>query len=172
MLPTISPRRAYEMMKNGEAHLIDVRESSEYAENFIPEARLVPLSIARLYPLKDSDASEKPLIFFCRSGRRTDKAAEMLSALAGDTQAWQMEGGLSGWQKEGLPVRHEKAPFPLFRQIQIGAGALVLLGILGSWVWHPMFWLSAFVGAGLLFAGITGFCGLGLLLARMPWNRS
>ena len=75
------------------------------------------------------------------------------------------------WQKEGLPVCHEKAPFPLFRQIQIGAGALVLLGILGSYVWHPMFWLSAFVGAGLVFAGITGFCGLGLLLARMPWNK-
>ena len=59
----------------------------------------------------------------------------------------------------------------LFRQIQIGAGALVLLGILGSWAWHPMFWLSVFVGAGLVFAGVTGFCGLGLLLARMPWNK-
>ena len=172
MLPTISPRKAYEMMQNGEVHLIDVRESSEYAENFIPEARLVPLSIAKLYPLKDGDAPEKPLIFFCRSGRRTEKAADMLRSLAGDTQAWQMEGGLSGWQKEGLPVRHEKAPFPLFRQIQIGAGALVLLGILGSWAWHPMFWLSVFVGAGLVFAGVTGFCGLGLLLARMPWNRN
>ena len=171
MLPTISPRRAFEMLKNGEARLIDIRESAEYAENFIPEARLVPLSIAKMYPLKDADAPDKPIIFFCRSGNRTDKASALLSSLAGDTMAWQMEGGLSGWQKEGLPVQHEKAPFPLFRQIQIGAGALVLLGILGSYVWHPMFWLSAFVGAGLLFAGLTGFCGLGLLLAKMPWNR-
>lgn len=171
MLPTISPRTAFEMLKNGEARLIDVRESSEYAENFIPDARLVPLSIAEFYPLKDADAQDKPLIFFCRSGNRTEKSSDLLKSLAGDIEAWQMEGGLSGWQKEGLPVRHGKASFPMFRQIQIGAGALVLLGILGSYVWHPMFWLSAFVGGGLIFAGVTGFCGLGLLLARMPWNR-
>ena len=164
MLPTISPRRAYEMLQNGQARLIDIRETSEYAENFIPQARLVPLSIARLYSVKDEDAPDRPVIFFCRS-------ADELKALAGDTQAWQMEGGLNGWMKEGLPVRHEKTGMPLFRQIQIGAGSLVLLGILGSWIWHPMFWLSAFVGAGLVFAGVTGFCGLGLLLAKMPWNR-
>lgn len=171
MLPTISPRRAFEMLKNGEARLVDIRETAEYAENFIPGARLVPLSIAKIYPLKDVDAPDKPVIFFCRSGNRTDKASDLLRSLVGDAEAWQMEGGLSGWQKEGLPVQHEKVPFPLFRQIQIGAGALVLLGILGSYVWHPMYWLSAFVGAGLVFAGVTGFCGLGLLLARMPWNK-
>ena len=158
-------------LQNGQIRLIDIRETSEYAENFIPQARLVPLSIARLYSVKDEDAPDKPVVFFCRSGRRTDKAADELKALAGDTQAWQMEGGLNGWMKEGLPVRHEKTVMPLFRQIQIGAGSLVLVGILGSWVWHPMFWLSAFVGAGLVFAGVTGFCGLGLLLAKMPWNR-
>ena len=171
MLQTIAPRKAYEMLQNGQARLIDIRETSEYAENFIPQARLVPLSVARLYSVKDEDAPDKPVIFFCRSGRRTDKAAAELKALAGDTQAWQMEGGATAWDKAGLPVRHEKTVMPLFRQIQIGAGSLVLLGILGSWIWHPMFWLSAFVGAGLVFAGVTGFCGLGLLLAKMPWNR-
>lgn len=171
MLPTISPRRAFEMLNKGEARLIDIRESSEYVESFIPGARLVPLSIAEMYPLKDEDAPEKPLIFFCRSGNRTEKASDLLQRIAGDTEAWRLDGGLAAWQKEGLPVRHGSAPFPLFRQIQIGAGALVLLGIAGSYVWHPMFWLSAFVGAGLVFAGVTGFCGLGLLLARMPWNR-
>ena len=171
MLPTISPRNAFDMLQKGEARLVDIRESSEYAENFIPEARLVPLSIAESYPLKDADAPEKPVIFFCRSGNRTDKNADLLARLAGDTQAWQMEGGLSGWKKEGLPVKTGRSQFPLFRQIQIGAGALVLLGLLGGLVWPPMVWLSAFVGAGLVFAGVTGFCGLGLLLARMPWNR-
>jgi hypothetical protein len=59
----------------------------------------------------------------------------------------------------------------LFRQIQIGAGALVLLGLAGALVWPPMIWLSAFVGAGLAFAGVSGFCGLGLLLSAMPWNK-
>ena len=62
-------------------------------------------------------------------------------------------------------------PLPIFRQIQIGAGGLMLAGVLGSLVWPSMLWLSAFVGAGLVFAGATGFCGLGLLLAAMPWNK-
>ena len=171
MLPVISPRKAFDMLQNGEARLVDVRETSEYAETFILGARLVPLSIAEVYPLKDADAPEKPVVFFCRSGNRTEKNADLLSRLAGDTQAWQMEGGLSGWKKEGLPTEAGRAQFPLFRQIQIGAGSLVLLGLLGGLVWTPMLWLSAFVGAGLVFAGVTGFCGLGLLLARMPWNK-
>ena len=76
MLPTIAPRKAYEMLQNGQIRLIDIRETAEYAENFIPQARLVPLSIARLYSIKDEDAPDKPVVFFCRSGRRTDKAAE------------------------------------------------------------------------------------------------
>ena len=83
----------------------------------------------------------------------------------------QMEGGVSTWAKQGLPVERGRQSMPLFRQIQIGAGALVLLGLAGVFVWPPMIWLSAFVGAGLVFAGVTGFCGLGLLLSAMPWNK-
>lgn len=82
-----------------------------------------------------------------------------------------LEGGVDAWEKAGLPVERTPGPLPMFRQIQIGAGGLVLLGVVGSAVWHPMFWLSAFVGAGLVFAGITGHCGLAMLLARMPWNQ-
>lgn len=66
---------------------------------------------------------------------------------------------------------HAAHHIPLFRQIQIAAGSLVLIGVIGSAFWHPFFWLSAFVGAGLVFAGISGFCGLGVLLSHMPWNR-
>ena len=145
MLPVISPRKAFDMLQNGEARLVDVRETSEYAETFIPGARLVPLSIAEVYPLKDADAPEKPVVFFCRSGNRTEKNADLLSRLAGDTQAWQMEGGLSGWKKEGLPTEAGRAQFPLFRQIQIGAGSLVLLGLLGGLVWTPMLFANMFL---------------------------
>lgn len=83
----------------GAARAIDIRESSEYAENFIPEARLVPLSIAKMYPLKDADAPEKPIIFYCRSGNRTDK---ILSYLA-DLQTEQKRGNVrrSFWLAEG-----------------------------------------------------------------------
>ena len=82
-----------------------------------------------------------------------------------------LDGGISGWEKAGLPVEHISSTIPLFRQIQIAAGSLVLIGVIGSAFWHPFFWLSAFVGAGLVFAGISGFCGLGVLLSHMPWNR-
>ena len=80
-----------------------------------------------------------------------------------------MEGGVFKYDKACRWAR--SAGMPLFRQIQIGAGALVLLGLAGVFVWPPMIWLSAFVGAGLVFAGVTGFCGLGLLLSAMPWNK-
>ena len=82
-----------------------------------------------------------------------------------------LDGGFTRWAKQGLPVETAQQPLPIFRQIQIGAGGLVLVGVLGSLVWPSMLWLSAFVGAGLVFAGVTGFCGLGLLLAAMPWNK-
>ena len=103
MLPTISPRRAFEMLKNGEARLVDIRETAEYAENFIPGARLVPLSIAKIYPLKDADAPDKPVIFFCRSGNRTDKASELLRSLAGDAEAWQMKAAFPDGRRKVCP---------------------------------------------------------------------
>lgn len=170
MLEKISAQRAQEMVEQGQARLIDIREPSEYTEVFIPGSRLVPLSVIQTQHLEDSSAPEKAIIFFCRSGGRTGKNADILEQAA-PGEAFQIEGGLKAWEQAHLPVERGHGPLPLFRQIQIGAGALVLIGILGSWIWHPMFWLSAFVGVGLIFAGVTGFCGLGLLLSRMPWNR-
>ena len=82
-----------------------------------------------------------------------------------------MEGGATAWDKAGLPVVRSRRSLPMFRQIQIGAGGMVLLGLALGLAWPQWLWLSAFVGAGLVFAGVTGFCGLGLLLARMPWNK-
>lgn len=58
------------------------------------------------------------------------------------------------------------------RQVQIAAGLLILCGVvLGYSVSGGFFLLSGFVGAGLLFAGVTGFCGMARLLRVMPWNR-
>lgn len=171
MLELISPRRASEMAAKGEARLVDIRESVEYAERSIPGSRLVPLSVADVCPMKDADAPDKPIIYFCQSGNRTQKNAGLLAARAGGMEAYQIEGGLNAWQKEGLPVERHSSVMPMSRQILLGAGIMVLLGTLGSIVWPPLVWFAAFVGAGLTFAGATGFCGLGLLLARMPWNR-
>ena len=170
MLRTISPSKAKEMLDAGQARLVDVRESTEFSREHVPGARLVPLSVASSYSVKDADAPDKPVIYFCNSGRRTQNSAALLETLAGG-EAYQIEGGLTAWKQAGLPVERGSSVLPMFRQIQIGAGAAVLLGVVGSYFWHPMFWLTAFVGAGLVFAGVTGFCGLALVLAKMPWNR-
>lgn len=84
-----------------------------------------------------------------------------------------LEGGLDGWTRAGLPIEANlKAPLEMMRQVQIVAGSLVLLGVVLGWLISPIFFaLSAFVGAGLTFAGISGFCGMARLLGLAPWNR-
>ena len=170
MLASISPAKARELAESGQARLVDIRETSEFAKEHVAGSRLVPLSVARSYAVKDEDAPKKPVIYFCQSGRRTQNNAELLEALA-DGEAYQIEGGLLGWKQAGLPVEGGSSALPMFRQVQIGAGLAVLLGVVGSYFWHPLYLLTAFVGAGLVFAGLTGFCGLAVLLAKMPWNK-
>lgn len=88
-------------------------------------------------------------------------------------ESYILEGGIDAWKKAGLPVAFDrKAPIPTMRQVQIVAGSLVVLGtVLGATVAPAFYALSAFVGAGLVFAGVTGFCGMERVLALMPWNR-
>ncbi|MEJ0000114.1 MAG: DUF2892 domain-containing protein [Verrucomicrobiota bacterium] len=83
-----------------------------------------------------------------------------------------MAGGTQGWIDAGLQVdRGERTTIGLERQVRISAGSLVLLGFLLGWLVHPYFLaLSVFVGAGLVFSGITDWCGMGLLLMKAPWN--
>ena len=169
MLPIITPAEAQKMLQDNKARLVDVREADEHAAVRVPGAEAAPLSVISWMKLAPATA-ELPIIFTCNSVNRTTKNSDMLQQLAAGP-AWQMEGGVSTWAKQGLPVERGRQSMPLFRQIQIGAGALVLLGLAGVFVWPPMIWLSAFVGAGLVFAGVTGFCGLGLLLSAMPWNK-
>ena len=107
-----------------------------------------------------SDLEGKIAIFHCRSGARTQGNAERLSSAAA-YDAYILEGGLEAWKKAGLPVvLDRRQPIDLMRQVQITAGGLVVLGaLLGLFVAPAFYALSAFVGAGLMFAGITGFCG-------------
>lgn len=103
MLPAISPQEAFERFSKGEARLVDIRETDEYTQEFVPGSRLIPLSIIAKHPLKDADAPDKPIVFFCHSGNRTANASDLLERLAGDVQAYRLDGGISGWEKRGLP---------------------------------------------------------------------
>ena len=167
MLDLLAPEEVQRRLHDGTIRLVDVREPDEYVRESITGAELYPLSAAGKYPLPPSDL---PVVFTCQSGNRTKKNADLLARRA-QGRAFQMEGGMKGWMAAGLPVERVQMPMPLFRQIQIGAGSLVLLGLLLHLIWPSWIWLSAFVGAGLIFAGVTGFCGLGVLLSQMPWNR-
>ncbi len=166
---SVTPQEAKELVDSGRAGIIDIREPNEYVRSHIPGAKIVPLSVIKTQEL---DEGNKDLIFHCRSGKRTQDAAELLESKTGESRhALLLEGGLSAWEKAGLPVEKKDLPPELMRQVQIGAGSLVLLGLAGALVWPPAVYLSAFVGAGLVFAGISGFCGLAVLLRKAPWNK-
>ena len=112
------------------------------------------------------------MVFHCRSGARTSANAARLADAAG-CEAYILEGGIDAWKTAGLPVAVDRRqPIEIMRQVQITAGALVLLGVLlGVWLAPAFLALSGFVGAGLMFAGISGWCGMARLLGLMPWNR-
>jgi rhodanese-related sulfurtransferase len=169
-LQTISPTRAAELVRKG-AVLIDIRGPDEYAREHVPGARHHALSrIDAESPIRNGD---EVLIFHCRSGARTQSNAGRLSAASQNCETYVLEGGLDAWKKAGLPVTLDRSqPIDIMRQVQIVAGSLVLLGvILGTLVVPGFYVLSGLVGAGLMFAGTTGFCGMARLLAFMPWNQ-
>ena len=155
------------------ADLIDVRSPAEYAEVHAEGAKLIPLDV--LHPkavMSDRNGSaDAPLFVICKTGGRSAKAVEKFHA-AGFTNVISIEGGTDAWVRAGLPVvRGGTMTISLERQVRIAAGLLVLVGLALGWTIHPaLFALSAFVGAGLVFAGVTDSCGMGMLLAKMPWN--
>lgn len=155
----------------GGALLLDVRTPGEFRAAHVAGSISQPLDHLDPASLQTLLTPGRACVVLCQSGNRARKAAERLKA-AGLSGIFVVEGGLQAWQAAGLPVEKGAGVLSLERQVRIGAGLLVLTGIaLGTWV-HPGFYgLSAFVGAGLVFAGITDWCGMGLLLARMPWNR-
>jgi rhodanese-related sulfurtransferase len=169
-LRSISPARAAELVRKG-AVLVDIREADEHAREHIPGARHHALS--RIDTTTPVHTGDDVLVFHCRSGARTKTNAAKLAASAGACTTYVLEGGIEAWKKAGLPVNLDRRqPIDLMRQVQIAAGSLVLLGVALGILLTPIFYgLSAFVGAGLLFAGISGFCGMARLLAFMPWNR-
>jgi rhodanese-related sulfurtransferase len=150
--------------------VIDVRTPVEFAEVHVPQAQNIPLD--ELKPSSLQLRKDQPVYLLCRSGQRAAKAAEKFSR-EGFSQSIIVEGGTLAWIEANLPVTRSSVKIiSLERQVRIVAGSLVLIGVLLGWFVHRGFFgLSAFVGAGLVFAGITDFCGMGLLLARLPWNK-
>ncbi|MHA7858578.1 MAG: rhodanese family protein [Henriciella sp.] len=169
-LTKLTPNIAADRLKSGKAVLIDIREPDEYAREHIPGSISLPVSALDEADLK-LDAGQNA-IFHCKSGMRTDANCTVLAQHV-DGDAFVLDGGLDAWRAVGLPTsKDSSAPLEINRQVQITAGSLILIGALLGWLVAPA-WvsLSAFVGAGLMFAGISGWCGMATLLQAMPWNR-
>jgi rhodanese-related sulfurtransferase len=169
---TISVKRLAELSEQVKIDLIDVRTPAEFREVHASIAQNAPLdSLAPddLMQRRNGQGGE-PVYLICRSGSRSTKACEQFVA-AGHTNVVNVEGGTQAWDAAGLPVVRGKKAVSLERQVRIVAGFLVLAGsVLG--MFHPYFLaLPAFVGAGLMFSGITDSCGMAMVLAKMPWNQ-
>jgi rhodanese-related sulfurtransferase len=151
--------------------IVDVRAPAEMAAVHLPGSYNVPLD--QLAEHRDEfHAMGGPIVLVCRSGMRARQAEALLRA-AGVPRLHVLDGGVVGWEQAGLAVVRGRQVWSLERQVRAIAGALVLIGVLGSLlVWQPLLYLALFVGAGLLFAGLTDTCLLGLLLLRLPYNRA
>jgi rhodanese-related sulfurtransferase len=172
-LPTITPTEARRRLTDGSAILVDIREPMEHAREAIPGAFLRPVSTFDPRSLDGvGGKNATTIIFHCQSGKRTADNADRLR-MCGAPEAYILEDGLSGWKAAGYPTSIDRTkPIEIQRQVQITAGLLILTGMLLAWLVSPLFLgLSAFVGAGLVFAGVSGWCGMARLLGLMPWNR-
>ena len=158
-------------LKNNEATLVDVRELGEHAAERIAKANLLPLADVCKKALPNFE--NKKLVLHCRSGKRSLNACSKLLAEDGNLEIFNLEGGILAWIGAGFKVEKSGKFFlPLDRQVQLTIGGGVLGGSLLAYFCHPLFFiLPAFFGAGLCFAALSGWCGLAILMAKMPWNK-
>ena len=168
MAERISPQQAKKLLEEENALLVDVREPDEYAAKYIAGAHLQPLSVLSLLPADENP--ERPAIYFCHSGNRTGTAEQTIEK-RGHSRTYIIDGGLDAWEKAKLPVEQSKGALPISRQVHIAAGSLIVIFLLiGQHA--PFFRLFAvFIGMGLVASGLTGFCGMALLMKKMPWNK-
>lgn len=150
--------------------LIDIREADEYVREHITGAVNLPLSALESSQLELEVGED--IVFYCRSGNRTQVNCDRLAGIVSG-KAQVLDGGIIAWKTAGFPVtENRKAPMEIQRQVQITAGFLALLGAVLGYFINPLFFgLSAVIGAGLMFSGITGSCAMGVMLSKMPWNR-
>ena len=170
----ISPEEAKRKIEKDGARFIDVRTPAEYRAVHACGTENHELSnLTQSYIDKHivSGNPEDTILLICKSGARAAKAAEIFSKQK-IKNVFVVDGGTDLWEKKGLPVEKGTSVISLERQVRITAGTLVFVGtIIGVFINRYFLIIPGFVGAGLVFAGITDTCAMGLLLAKMPWNK-
>jgi len=168
----IRPRELEELLRNRpDVRLLDVRTPGEFESSHIPGAYNVPLDTLGEHAEGIRAKVEEPVVLVCQSGGRARRAEDALRECS-MTNLHVLEGGMAGWASEGLPVNEGPERIGLERQVRIAAGTLAAIGGVFALIVSPL-WaiLPAFVGGGLVFAGVTDTCAMGMLLARLPYNR-
>jgi NADPH-dependent 2,4-dienoyl-CoA reductase/sulfur reductase-like enzyme/rhodanese-related sulfurtransferase len=162
---TATVDRFRDELQKGQSTAIDVREPDEYAYEHIEGTLSLPEG--RLEASVDRLPRDRDVFVACATGIRSAQAVRRLKAM-GFERVHDVEGGLAAWKKAGLPVVRQKGPIPIMRQVQIVAGSLALIGGL----FPELRAIAVVIGAGLVFAGVSGFCGMAKVLAWMPWNKA
>lgn len=168
----IDPKIAKQWLDSGDALLVDVREPAEHRAQHIPGATLIPLSQIRAAALPP--LAGRKLVVHCLKGGRAATACQRLLDENPNLAVYNLEGGIQGWTDAALPVYRSGARhLPLDRQVQLIIGAMLLLFVGLAWLWSFAFLAGvAVIGAGLTISGMTGFCGMAHVMARMPWNQA
>jgi len=165
------PELAQLLSEHPEVRLLDVRTPTEYETVHIRGAYNVPLDLLGEHGAEIRINVAEPVVLVCQSGQRARKAEEALKA-AGMPNLHVLDGGVNGWVAAGNPVVRRAERLSLERQVRIAAGALAAIGGIMAVFINPLFaLLPAFVGGGLVFAGVTNTCGMAMLLTRLPYNR-
>ncbi|WP_371193927.1 rhodanese-like domain-containing protein [Glaciecola sp. SC05] len=166
----VTAQQAKQILEAENAILIDVREPAEHASKHIPQSLLHPVG-----KISDADIKDKQqtLMIYCQKGMRGKKACEKLTSENAELKVFNIIGGIEAWESAGLTTQSTGAKLmPLDRQVQVSIGVLlVVFSLLSLFVSNSFGWATAFIGVGLFIAGSTGFCGLGRIIAMMPWNQ-
>lgn len=169
MIKNITAEELQTRLAKGEVVVVDVREPAEHATECINGACLIPLAAVTAEKLPEGS---KPIVIHCRSGKRSEEACKKLLAQDPNLDIYNLVGGITAWKAAGGEIKKSgRNVLPLDRQTQVAAGSLTFIGVMLGLLVHPVFYvIPGFVGLGLMFAGISGWCGMAKLLAKMPWN--
>ena len=174
-MKTITPAELGQLMqRNDSIDLVDVRAPAEFRSVHVRCARSIPLDRISAEAVREGRGpnASGPTYVLCKSGQRAKQGAERLAAAGGGLDPVVIEGGTDACIAAGLEVVSGEGSMSLERQVRIAAGGLVAVGTVLAAAVDPWFWvIPGFVGCGLVFAGVTDTCAMGMMLARLPWNR-
>ena len=175
MIKTVDAQTLHNWLTEHQALLIDVREADEYRVGHIPFACSLPLSNFLQDMPKFNIPPQTRVVFQCLSGKRGEKACNLLQeiAIGGGCEVYNLAGGITGWKESHFPVVGSASRLTIFRQVQIIIGSLIAICVAFGFLVATGFFVAAGILAmALAIAGITGWCGLALLLEKMPWNKN